>query len=153
MQKSVFSIQLRFAGLVENNPGRAIFKMQHSPNNQNDPERVYEGAIFRHMRKKGYLGPVGIGDKYKPSKMQRLFGESEGWRPPNLAIPVHEPRMTEGMFVIQVRAGLNDCAVPGLKIDQDRREVSLNWIGLFSRFFREREAVDLFDGSVRHPIF
>ena len=102
------------------------------------------------MREKGGLGPMGIRDKYKPSDMLRLFGESEFWRPSIDPIRTFEPKTTEGIFVIQVRAGLNDCAIPGLKIDQDQREVSLDWSGMFSHFFREREAAELHEGIVGH---
>lgn len=91
--------------------------MQHRPNDPNDPENLYEGVSFRHMREGGDLGPMGEADKYKPSERRRLFGHSEGWGPPSYPIQIFEPETTEGMFVIQVRAGLNDCAVPGLRID------------------------------------
>ena len=141
VEQHVFRVQLRFAELREAEPGRAVFKLQHRSDDPNDPENVYEGAIFRHMREKGGLGPMGEGDKYKPSERRRLFGESEGWGPPSFPIPILEPVATEGMFVVQVRAGLNDCAVPGLKIDQEKREISFNWIELFSRMFSERRAV------------
>ena len=145
-----FKIQLHFADLVENDPGRAIFKTQHKPNDENEPETVYERSIFRHMREKGGLGPMGEADKYKPSDRRRIFGESEGWGQPSRPVPVFEPKATEGMFVIQVRAGLNDCAVPGLRIDQNRHEISLDWMGLFSRFYGERRAMDLQEGTVSH---
>lgn len=126
--------------------------MQHRPNDPNDPENLYEGVIFRHMRERGDLGPMGEADKYKPSERRRLFGHSEGWGPPSYPIQIFEPETTEGMFVIQVRAGLNDCAVPGLRIDQEQREISLYWIGLFSRFFGERRAVNLHKGIVSHQL-
>ncbi|KAL9132583.1 MAG: hypothetical protein Q9175_006243 [Cornicularia normoerica] len=145
-----FKIQLGFAELVEKEPGRAVFNVQHKPNDPNDPENVYESVIFRHMREKGGLGPMGDADKYMPSERRRLFGESEGWGPPSRPIPIFEPVTTEGMFVIQVRAGLNDCAVPGLKIDQEEREISFDWTGLFSRFFCERKAMNLHEGIVSH---
>ncbi|KAF6232910.1 hypothetical protein HO173_008873 [Letharia columbiana] len=142
-----FKAQLRFAGLLELDPGRAVFKIQHRPNDPNDPENLYEGVIFRHMREReGGLGPMGEADKYKPSERRRLFGQSDGWGPPSYPIQIFEPETTEGMFVIQVRAGLNDCAVPGLTIDQEQHEISLDWIGLFSRFFGERRAVNLHKG-------
>ncbi len=133
---------------MEKEPERAIFKMHHTSNDPNHPDNLYDGVIFRHMREKGGLGPAGEADKYRPSERRRLFGESEDWGPPSHPISIFEPQVTEGMFVIQVRAGLNDCAVPGLKIDQDKREISFNWVELFSRFFGERRAVDLHRGMV-----
>ena len=145
-----FNVQLRFAGLVANEPGRAVFRILHTPNDHHDPETVYEGVIFRHMREKGGLGPMGEADKYKPSERRRIFGESEGWGPPSFPIPVFEPKLTEGLFVVQLRAGLNDCAVPGLKIDQENREISLSWRWLCSRFFSERRAMDLDQDVVSH---
>ncbi|CAD6577873.1 MAG: hypothetical protein ASARMPRED_008436 [Alectoria sarmentosa] len=154
VEKYDFNLQLGFAGLAEDDPGRAVFKIQHRSNNPNDPENLYEGTIFRHMREKGGLGPMGEADRFRPSERRRLFGELEGWGPPSYPIPIFEPKSTEGMFVIQVRAGLNDCAVPGLKIDQEKRELSFDWIGLFSRFFRERKAMhqhEGIDGGLVYP--
>ena len=141
IERHVFRVQLRFAELREAEPGRAVFKLQHRTDHPNGPESMYEDVIFRHMREKGGLGPMGEGDKYKPSDRLRLFGESQGWRPPSFPIPIFEPVATEGMFVVQLRAGLSDCAVPGLKIDQEKREISLNWIELFGRMFSERKAM------------
>ena len=128
-----------------------MFKLQHRSDDPNDPENMYEGAIFRHMRERGGLGPMGEGDKYKPSEMGRLFGESERWGPQSFSAPISEPVATEGMFVVQVRAGLNDCAIPGLKIDQEKREISFNWIELLDRLFSERKALQEKDlGIVSH---
>ena len=118
-----------------------MFKLRHRSHDPNDPENRYQGAVFRHMRERGGLGPMGEGDKYKPSEMGRLFGESERWGPQSFSTPIFEPVATEGMFVVQVRAGLNDCGIPGLKIDQEKREISFNWIELFERMFTERKAL------------
>ena len=128
-----------------------MFKLQHRSDDPNDPANRYEGAIFRHMRERGGLGPMGEGDKYKPSDGRRVFGDSEGWAPPSLPIPIFEPVATEGMFVVQVRAGLSDCAIPGMKIDQAKREISFNWTALFERMFSERKALQEKDlGMVSH---
>ena len=124
--------------------------MQHNSKDHHDPEIVFEGVIFRHMMEKGGLGPMGEADKYKPSEKRRIFGESEGWGPPNFPIPIFEPKSTEGLFVIQLRAALKDCAVPGLKIDQGNQEISLSWRGLCSRFFSEQRAMDLDQPVVSH---
>ena len=150
-QRYDFKLQLSFAGLLKESE-RAVFTVQHRSDDPNDPENEYESAIFRHMREKGGLGPMGNADKYRPSERRRIFGESEGWGQ-LCTIPIFEPRATEGIFVIQVRAGLNDCAVPGLKIDQEKREISFEWVGLFSHFFCERRAVDLHEGTVSHQCY
>ena len=94
---------------------------------------------------------MGEGDKYKPSDRRRVFGDSESWGPPSLPIPIFEPMATEGLFVVQVRAGLNDCAIPGLKIDQVKCEISFKWTELFDRMFSERKAFQEKDlGIVSH---
>ena len=132
-----------------------MFKLEHSSDDPNDPENRYEGAILRHMREGGGLGPMGDGAKYKPTEMGRLLGASERWGPQNFSTPIFEPVATEGMFVVQVRAGLNDCAIPGLKINQKKREISFNWIELFDRMFSERKALqekDLGIVSHHHPL-
>ena len=133
---------------MEKEPERAVFKMQHEPDDLNAPESVYSGVIFRRMREKGGLGPMGEADKYRPSERRRIFGESEGWGHPRNTIPTFEPQTTEGIFVVQVRAGLSDCPIPGLRIDQTRREITLEWMGLYSHFYRERRASDQLEESV-----
>ena len=128
-----------------------MFKLQHRSDDPNEPENMYEGAIFSHMRERGGLGPMGEGDKYKPSDRRRIFGRSEGRGLPSFPIPEFELVATEGMFVVQVRAGLNDCAIPGLKINQAKREISFNWTELFERMFSERKALQEKDiGIVSH---
>ena len=120
-----------------------------------EPENMYGGAIFRHIREIRGPGPMGEGDKYKPSDMRRVLGGSEGRRRPSFPIPKFEPVATEGMFVVQVRAGLNDCAFPGLKINQAKREISFNWIELFERMLSERKALqekDLVIVSHHYPL-
>ena len=94
---------------------------------------------------------MGEGDTYKPSEMGRLFGESERWGPQSFSTPRFEPVATEGMFVVQVQAGLDDCTIPGLEIDQEKRQMSFNWIELFECMFSERKALQEKDlGIVSH---
>ena len=42
------------------------------------------------------------------------------------------------LFVIQVRGGLNDCAVPGLHVDPKNRQLSLDWKALFNLYFNDK---------------
>ena len=102
-----------------------------------DLELEYQRATFRCMREKGGLGGLGKADKYRPSDLSQIFSlvDEEIQEP----VPVFEPVLTEGLFTIQIRGGMNDCAIPGLRINQDHQEVSLEWRDLFTRFFGEQK--------------
>ena len=45
---------------------------------------------------------------------------------------------SRGVFVVQVRGGLSDCAVPGLHIDRKKHKLSLEWKALFRHFFTQK---------------
>ena len=45
---------------------------------------------------------------------------------------------TVGLSLVQIRGGLHDCALPSLIIDQTKREITLEWNNLFTRFFSEK---------------
>lgn len=47
-----------------------------------------------------------------------------------------------GLFVVQIRGGLNDCAVLALHIDATKCELSVDWRGLFAQFFNERRITE-----------
>ena len=46
-----------------------------------------------------------------------------------------------GMFVVQVRSVVGDCAVPGLSINASRNELSFEWKKLFDQIFGEQKLV------------
>lgn len=82
-------------------------------------------------------GRLGEADKSVPGSRLRLF-ES----------PV-------GMFAVQVRGIVGDCALPALDIDPSTQELSFNWKDLFSRIFGEQKVVTtvLHGAPVGHPDF
>jgi hypothetical protein len=81
-------------------------------------------ALFQHLRDNAGLGRMGEADKSKPGGRLRLFEHSFG------------------LFVVQIRGGLNDCVVPSLSIDQQKGELSFEWRDLFARFFEEKKMAE-----------
>ena len=58
------------------------------------------------------------------------------------SVPESEINLFEspaGMFVIQVRGVVSDCALPALSTDLWRHELSFEWKELFNRVFGERK--------------
>ena len=43
-------------------------------------------------------------------------------------------------FIVQVRSGVNDIELPGLKLDEKKKELSFEWRDMFSRFLGEEKA-------------
>ena len=94
------------------------------------PDRAYfsNDSVPGHNILKGLQDQIGAGmlsqaDKSIPGSRIRFF-ES----------PV-------GMFVVQVRGVVGDCALPGLSINASRNELSFEWKKLFNRIFGERKLV------------
>lgn len=81
----------------------------------------WQRALFQHLRGNAGLGRMGEADKSRPGGRLRLFEQ------------------TSGLFIVQIRGGLNDCVVPGLSIDQKKGELSFEWRDLFARFFEEKK--------------
>ena len=78
-------------------------------------------ARSRHLRDNIWRGRLGEADKSRPGGRLRLLEYSFG------------------LFVVQIRGGLNDCVVSGLSIDQKNGELSLEWRDLFAQFFKEKK--------------
>lgn len=54
--------------------------------------------------------------------------------------------------MVQIRNRIHDIYIPDLNVDKERKEISFNWIKVFSLFFAERYSVDLFQEQwVRWP--
>ena len=58
-----------------------------------------------------------------------------------------------GMFVVQIRGVVGDCALPGLSINASRNELSFEWKRLFDQIFGEQKLVtNMLHGTpVGHP--
>ena len=91
---------------------------------QEHGDTIWRRALFQHLRDNAGLGRLGEADKSRPGGRLRLFEHSSG------------------LFVIQIRGGLNDCVVPGLSIDQKKGELSFEWRDLFARFFEEKKMAE-----------
>ena len=86
--------------------------------------------MFQRLREGVGNNRLGEADKSVPGSRMRFF-ES----------PV-------GMFVVQIRGSVGDCALPALNIDVSRHELSFEWRNMFDRFFGARKvATALLDGA------
>lgn len=54
--------------------------------------------------------------------------------------------------MVQIRNRIHDIYIPDLNVDKERKEISFNWVNVFSLFFAERYSVDLYQEQwVRWP--
>lgn len=60
--------------------------------------------------------------------------------------------INDGKLMVQIRSRIHDIYIPDLNVDKERKEISFNWVKVFSLFFAERYSVDLFHEQwVRWP--
>lgn len=53
---------------------------------------------------------------------------------------------------VQIRNGIHDIYIPDLNVDKEAKEISFNWVNVFSLFFAERYSVKLYQEQwVRWP--
>ena len=132
-----FNVKLKFEKTHPKYPGRAVFTLRAKNDNQERRSTrisAHRRKIFKRLRDDAETGILGEADKSVPGSLIRLFGS-----------PV-------GMFVVQVRGSLSDCALPALNVDSRRHEFSLEWRNLFNRFFRVRRVATtiLLEAPVGH---
>lgn len=111
-----FDFKLGFNCFKPKHPERAVFSFREEPRTRTTPNCVTR--IIRNIRNEVGLGVGGIASRTQPANRMRMIEHCIG------------------LFVIQVRGGLNDCAVTKLHIHMKNREVSLEWKDLFRHFFR-----------------
>lgn len=60
--------------------------------------------------------------------------------------------LNEAKQMVQIRNRIHDIYIPDLNVDKEAKEISFNWVNLFSLFFAERYTVDLYQEQwVRWP--
>ena len=132
-----FDCKLTFEKIQPRYPGRAVFSCRLDRNRYPPflKTAVSRRKIFERLRHEAGPGRLGEADKSVPGSRIRVFDS-----------PV-------GMFVVQVRGSVGDCALPVLNIHSSRHEVSFNWRDLFDHFFGERKMAKavLHDALVSHP--
>lgn len=69
------------------------------------------------------------------------------------AIDRHSPEeINDAKQMVQIRNRIHDIYIPGLNVDKEVKEISFNWVNVFSLFFAERYSVDLYQEQwVRWP--
>lgn len=129
-----------FSHFDENNKGRAVFKTDSVP-----PEP--DEAPFRGLCKK-----LGYQESILPMLSIQSANSTEGkpriW--PEFEVDI--PRRYEQIFVVQVRSGLNDTAMPAPRINIEKEEFSFEWKGMFTRFFTQQLAAAKFESLVGRTI-
>ena len=60
----------------------------------------------------------------------------------NPSLPREVSSLAKLDFIVQIRGGLNDSVVSELRVDTENSEISFNWIGLFTHFFREEKVAN-----------
>ena len=132
-----FECKLSYDKIQPRYPGRAVFscRLDHKCYAPFLKSAVSKRKIFERLRYEAGPGRLGEADKSVPGSRIRVFDS-----------PV-------GMFVVQVRGSVSDCALPVLNIDSSRHEVSFEWRDLFDQFFGEQRAAKavLYDALVSHP--
>ena len=114
-------VKLFFDTIQPRYPGRAVFFSRLDTNNR---ERQWDDVSKKLLARVG-TGRLEDADKSVPESRMHLYT-----CPP-------------GLFVVQVRGSVSDCAIPSLSLDVNplRLELSFEWRDLFHRFFGERKMV------------
>ena len=125
-----FDCKLTFDKIQPRYPGRAVFSLRSKTYNLEHRRKA-----FQNLMDQARPGRLGEADKSVPGSRIRLF-ES----------PV-------GMFVVQVRGSVGDCALPALNIDPSKHKLSFEWRNLYNLFFGERKVATavLYGAPVSHP--
>ncbi len=116
-----FDLKFSFKHSKPEHPERAAFSFYPSP--QMRPPPYCATRILRNLRNEAILGAGGLAKQTRPASRLRTIESSTG------------------LFIIQVRGGLNDSAVTKLHIDVKNGEVSFEWKELFKHFFREKSFI------------
>ena len=114
-------VKLFFDTIEPRYPGRAVFSSRLDTNNR---ERQWDDISKSLLARLG-TGKLDNADKSVPGSRMRLYA-----CPP-------------GLFVVQVRGSVSDCAIPSLNLNVNplRLEISFEWRDLFHQFFAERKMV------------
>ena len=133
-----FECKLSFDIIQPKYPGRAVFSLRPDISKRDYrllELKVNKRKMFKRLR-----------DEARPSRLSGAAKSVPGSRIRFFESPV-------GMFVVQVRGSVGDCALPALNIDPNRHEVSFDWRDLFDRYFGEQKVAKavLHDAAVGHP--
>lgn len=61
------------------------------------------------------------------------------------AIDRRSPKeINDAKQMVQIRNRIHDIYIPDLNVDKERKEISFNWVNVFSLFFAERHSVNLY---------
>ncbi|KAM0801618.1 hypothetical protein BDR22DRAFT_181620 [Usnea florida] len=114
-------VKLYFDTIQSQHPGRAVFSSRLDTKNR---ARQWEEMSKTLLARVG-TGRLSEADRSVPESRMRLYT-----CPP-------------GLFVVQVRGSVCDCAIPSLDFNVNplRLELSFEWRDLFHRFFGERKIV------------
>lgn len=112
-------VKLYFDTIQSRHPGRAVFS---SRLDTYDRGRQWDD-MFKTLLAR--VGPGRLGDRSVSGSRMRLY------------------KCPPGLFVVQVRGSVCDCAIPSVNFNVEplRLELSFEWRDLFHQFFGERKTV------------
>lgn len=115
-----------FAGLDSKFPARANFISYREDVNYPTSANIMSTrqTNFQPIMQLAGPGRLGEAEKGKVGSRIRLYEN------------------TVGLGLVQIRGGLDDCAMPSLGIDPRKRVISLEWKDLFTRFFGGKMMAD-----------
>lgn len=93
-----------------------------------------ERAVFSWPQLPG-ISPSRVIGNLRDELVVRLGAEAGQSQPRSRLRTIEQ---CSGVFVVQVRAGVSDCAVRKLQLNMTKRELSIEWKDLFVHFFTEK---------------
>lgn len=118
----------KFSHFDENNKERAVFRNDFVP--RNPDETPFRGLCRKLGYQEDSRSVLGSQSGHPNEEKPGIWPEFE----------VDMPRRHEQIFIIQVRAGLNDTRMPASRINIDNQEFSFEWKGMFTSFFGQQLA-------------
>ena len=107
----------------------------------------FDGFKSKHPDRAIFSFGQGLGSQFSTRYAARVLGNlrddlwaKESTEPTQFQHQGRIPTIKKctGRFVVQIRGGLNDCAISGLHLDPKKHQLSLDWKALVKDFFCDK---------------